>query len=177
MAELIATRRLFFGLWPDAVVRAAIIDRFSQMPQYALQATAMQPENLHLTLHFIGNVDAAMTACVQDAAQAVRGTAFDLRLDRVGYFAQAKIFWMGCTRTPSDLLNVHQQLADALLPCGYQAESQPFTPHVSLLRKVQQPGVMSAFKSIHWPVKSFALIESLPSSTGVIYRPVQNYFL
>ena len=177
MVESAPTRRLFFALWPDAAVRSEIIRQFEQMPQFGMQAHNMQPNNLHLTLHFMGNVAADQAGCIQRAAQTIRVAAFDVQLDTVGYFRQPKIFWMGCSDMSAGMQALHQQLADALLPCDYRAESRPFTPHVTLLRKLSEPGEFIAFKSILWSVKAFSLIESLPSSDDVIYRPLENYFL
>jgi len=177
MAEPAKNRRLFFALWPDDALRNEIVRQFEQMPQQRMHGKPMQAGNLHLTLHFIGNVDAATSRCLHRAAQTVRGDAFTLQLDTVGYFPQPKIFWMGCAHIPSAMQALHQQLADALLPCGYQAESRPFTPHVTLLRKLADPGEFVPFEAIHWPVKSFSLMESLSSSEGVLYRPLENYLL
>ena len=175
--NIIKSRRLFFALWPDDAVRNEIISRFEQMPQHATQAKKMQPGNMHITLHFIGNVDSAMAACLHQAAQTVRSTGFTLQLDTVGYFKSPQIFWMGCAQLPEGLRVLHQQLAEVLLPCGYQAESRPFTPHITLLRKLRDPGTRVAFEPVHWDVKSFSLIESLSSGEGVMYRPLENYFL
>ena len=177
MVEPEKTRRVFFGLWPDDSVRAAIVKQFAQMPQYHAQATRMTPNNLHLTLHFIGHVDSVMLDCLQLAAQKVTADAFNLQLDCTGYFLPPKVFWLGCTQTSHALQLLHQQLSEVLHPCGYVAESRAFSPHVSLLRKLQEPGEQVAVEAIDWPVQSFALIESLPSSSGVLYRPLQNYFL
>lgn len=175
--NIIKSRRLFFALWPDDVVRHDIISRFERLPQHAMHAKKMQPGNLHLTLHFIGNVDDTLAACLHQAALTVRSPAFTLQLDSTGYFKPPQIFWMGCSQRPEGLQALHQQLADVLLPCGYQAESRPFTPHITLLRKLRDPGERVALEPVHWDVKSFSLIESLSSAEGVIYHPLENYLL
>jgi RNA 2',3'-cyclic 3'-phosphodiesterase len=175
--NIIKSRRLFFALWPDDVVRHDIISRLKRLPQHAMHAKKMQPDNLHLTLHFIGNVEDDMAACLHQAAQTLHCSPFALQLDTTGYFKPPQIFWMGCSQLPEGLRMLHQRLADALLPCGYQPESRPFTPHVTLLRKLCDPGVAVAFQPVHWDVKSFSLIESLSTAEGVLYRPLENYLL
>lgn len=177
MAEPAKLRRLFFALWPDDAVRGEIVRRFENMPQYAMQGSKTVPSNLHITLHFIGNVDEPTMACLQQAGRTVQGAAFELKLDNLGYFSKPQVFWMGCSNMPATLQVLHQQLAEALLPCGYEADARPFSPHVTLMRKLRAPGDFVAIESINWPVQSFALVESVACPDGVQYQLVENYLL
>mgnify|MGYP002265578925 CR=1 FL=1 len=116
------TRRVFFALWPDDDVRKKIVDTFNLSSQAKLKARIMQPENLHLTLHFIGNVSEEKLTCLDLAAQTVKIKPFELLLDQYGYFDKVKIFWMGCRSTPDELNILHHHLGDALAACDYQAD-------------------------------------------------------
>ena len=177
MTESVKKRRLFFALWPDDAVRNEIVRRFENTPQYAMQGGKTTPSNLHITLHFIGNVDEPTMACLQQAAKTVQAAAFELKLDNLGYFSRPQVFWLGCSNPPEGLQKLHQQLAEVLFPCGYEAEARPFSPHVTLMRKLREPGDFVPIESINWPVQSFALIESVACPDGVQYQLVENYFL
>lgn len=177
MAELVKSRRLFFALWPDDVVRTELLRQFKHMPQYTLRGSKTLPSNLHITLHFIGNVDDVTMSCLQQAARTVHAAAFELILDQPGYFSKPQVFWLGCSSTPVAMSDLYRQLAEVLLPCGYQAETRPFSPHVTLMRKLREPGEFVPVEPIIWPMRSFALIESVSIPGGVMYQVVENYFL
>lgn len=169
------TRRVFFALWPDDDVRQKIVNAFNQSPQSKLKGRIMRPENLHLTLHFIGNVSEEKLACLDQAAQIVMVDPFEITLDQYGHFDKAKIFWMGCQSMSDRLKKLHSYLGDSLAGCDYQADKRPYVPHVSLLRKVVQPGEIVDFESIDWQVNEFALIESLFTEEGVKYEVIRRY--
>ncbi|MDQ1363879.1 MAG: 2,3-cyclic 3-phosphodiesterase [Pseudomonadota bacterium] len=175
--NIIKSRRLFFALWPDESACSEIVRQFKRMPQYNMHGNKTVPSNLHITLHFIGNVDESMLACLQQAARTVHAPAFELKLDQPGYFSKPQVFWLGCASTPAAMQTLHRQLADALLHCGYQAETRPFSPHVTLMRKLRDPGDLIPVEPIVWPIRSFALVESIACAEGVIYQPLENYFL
>ena len=72
--------RLFFALWPDAAIR----ERLQQAADcIALDASARRvPQaNLHLTLHFIGNVYFDEMACLREHARQVDAASFSLSID------------------------------------------------------------------------------------------------
>lgn len=177
MIEPVKKRRLFYALWPDETVRNELVRQFKRMPQYNMRGNKTVPANLHITLHFIGNVDETMMACMQQATRTVQAAAFELNLDQPGYFSKPQVFWLGCSNPPAAMSTLHQQLADVLLPCGYKAETRPFSPHVTLMRKLREPGELVPVEPIVWPIRSFALIESNTCAEGVIYQPLENYFL
>jgi 2'-5' RNA ligase len=170
-------QRLFFALWPEDDVRQAIAEYFLQTPQSRLRASTVRPENYHITLHFLGNVEAAMADCAARVAQSVQGRAFELTLDQPGHFYKSQVFWLGCRQVPPALLALQQQLGEALQTCGYQPETRPFAPHVTLMRKLRAPGDIPEVVPIHWPVQSFVLVESVADAEGVHYLPRQKYLL
>lgn len=137
----------------------------------------MRKHNLHMTLHFIGNVDGATRDCLHRAAQRITGEAFELQLDRYGHFYRARVFWMGCEHTPGALQALYQNLGETLAPCGYSLEHRPFAPHVTLLRKLDNPGDMIRPAPILWLVNDFVLVESVPVEGGVDYRVIERYAL
>jgi 2'-5' RNA ligase len=99
------------------------------------------PENLHVTVHFLGSVPEQTLPRVLEALDAATamvapGTA-DLR--GVGAFPKASrpsVVWAGVgDAAPSGALHrLHQVVTDALCPLGYPAEERPYRPHVTLIR-------------------------------------------
>ncbi len=167
--------RLFFALWPDDETRTLIVKTFKQAPQSRLKGRIINPANLHLTLHFIGNTTTEMLECLHQAAQTVTGKPFQLNFDRYGHFYRARVFWMGCTHTPEALTNLYQDLGTALSQCDYTAEPRPYAPHLTLMRKLNKPGDLESFQPISWQVNAFVLVESVSTEQGVHYEVIQHY--
>ena len=116
MSERPETYRLFFALWPDGQTREALTRL-----QKALAVGGgrrMQPENIHLTLAFIGNVDADTRRCLIDQARQVSGPALTFPVERVGHFPRPRVVWVGPDRTPESMSTLVDRLNAALAPCG-----------------------------------------------------------
>ena len=168
------SRRLFFALWPPQRVRQSIIKTSSPLLN-KLGGRKIQPRNIHVTLHFIGQADEQVKGCMHQAAQKVAGRAFPLVLDCFGHFRRAKIFWMGTQNVPVELSNLHTELGKALSECGYQQEKRSYNPHLSLMRKCASPVLTRQNFSISWPVDEFVLVESIQDAAGVNYQVIERY--
>lgn len=170
------TYRLFFALWPTDQVRQSIVEAFSGIsPQ--IKGRVIQPHNLHVTLHFVGQVTESTKGCMHAAARSVEAEAFQLDLDNPGYFPKAKIFWMGAQNIPAQLTLLHKKLGAAIEGCGFNADTRPFSPHVTLMRKSVHPAMKYEDFSIPWTVDEFVLVESVQDEAGVNYRVLERYSL
>ena len=168
------THRLFFALWPSEQVRRSIADVALPVSSQ-LEGRVIQPRNLHITLHFIGQVTEETKRCMHTAAQSVSGKSFDVKLDYLGYFKRAKILWIGPKQLPDDLVHLHQSLGEALSFCGYETEERKYNPHVSLMRKCTRPESVPHELAISWTIKEFVLVESIQTESGVNYQVIECY--
>jgi 2'-5' RNA ligase len=188
-----SSNRLFFALWPEEKVRASISSSLEQFPAYTDGSVSGRPVplyNLHLTLHFLGQVSEGEQVCMHHAAQSINAEQFTLQLDRYGTFPRAKVFWFGPDADqdvlPQALSDLHRDLGEALENCGYHTEDRPYTPHITLLRKCRidetrslekssGESIWQADSSITWRVKEFVLVRSVPTSIGVKYQVIEKY--
>ncbi len=168
-------QRLFFALWPSDAIRETIVNRFEQTTQAHLNARRVIPANIHITLHFIGNVTQTQRDCLHQAASLIKADAFTLNLDRYGHFYQARVFWLGCSQLPAPLKQLHARLAEVFTNCDYTAEKRPYSPHVTLLRKLLKPGPVINPEPVLWPVTEFVMVESTTNEKGVLYRVIERY--
>jgi 2'-5' RNA ligase len=168
------TVRLFFALWPGEDVRDQLL-KASGSVQLSKRGRCMRKENLHMTLHFIGNTDVNNSSCLQEVAEKVVSQPFTLQLDQVGQFKRAGIVWLGCSSTPSGLYKLHHQLGQIISTCNFQPEKRHYRPHVTLYRKAILAETVPEVSAIHWQVNGFSLISSEQDRQGVIYREVQRY--
>ncbi len=166
--------RVFFALWPDAVLRDSLSRAGKSLP---LQPPARRvPDyNLHLTLHFIGNVYLHQLACLRQQARRVKATGFDLVIDTQGCFGKARVAWLGCSEVPAALQRLHQQLGRRLRQCEYQPEGRHYNPHVTVARKMTSVPEQTEFSALPWRVENFVLIESKATDIGVKYRVIETY--
>lgn len=141
-----ATKRLFIALWPSDAARQALVTTQRDLAPQLARARATSAQNLHLTLAFLGNCDAAQEAgalrAVRHAAQ--RSAAFELSLSTVGSFEKRRggaIVWRGLAGDTTRLFQLHTQLSAALEAEGlgdFQTSSPgAYRPHMTLFRNVR----------------------------------------
>jgi 2'-5' RNA ligase len=167
--------RLFFALWPDETVRTELSSAFDAVSGLPEKSRRVVSSNLHLTLHFLGNISSADVHCFLQQAEKVRGPGFELNLNTMGHFKKPKVLWLGCKTLPPALHQLHAQLADLIQPCGFYQESRPYQPHITMARKIPEPLEDKHVIDIRWPVDRFALIQSHGVDTGVDYRVKAMY--
>lgn len=171
------TKRLFFALWPDDKVRNEISQAFQSSAYSKADGQQYNLQNLHLTLHFLGNVSADQYSCVLEAAEKVKITEFALNLDKFGFFEKAKVFWLGVSDIPTELTQLHYDLGQVLSSCEYKDEDRAYTPHVTLMRKIKKIKVEENARLVSWNVNRFALLESVSENGIVLYKPVKFYYV
>lgn len=169
--------RLFFALWPDDSVRSHLTYIYDKNNGLSGQGSAVKPANLHMTLHFLGNIPIHKVDCFIRQANKVVGQPFELVLDHFGYFKRPRVLWLGCDGIPRDLKKLHIDLGQLLKPCGYTPEQRSFCPHITLRRKNNGPTQPRNINPVEWTVNSFVLVKSYALSDGVEYRIKASYAL
>lgn len=167
-------QRLFFALWPEETVRAQLA---AALPPETLDGRPVRRDNIHLTLVFLGAVEAAMRACAQRAASGVVCPPFDLEFDVAGYFPRPQVIWVAPARPPMALAALVQALREALVPCGLALDPRSYRPHLTLARKVRRRPMLPPITPIAWPVRGFSLVESQSQPGGVSYLLLQSWEL
>lgn len=101
--------------------------------------TWVHPQDLHITLAFLGNADEeklkASNELVQSEANKI--ASFQLKIDHLGIFGQngsPRIFWAGLEDSDS-LADTRKQVFHACHATGFELETRPFSPHITLARK------------------------------------------
>ena len=164
------SRRLFFALWPDAQVRAQLVE---VSRHWARRPVA--DDKLHMTLLFLGGCSEQERICYSEVASSIRCKPFELYLDYLGGWPRAGIQWLGASQMPEALAGLVASLTTVLAPCGFEAEKRPFVAHVTLARKVRQPKVKAGLEAIRWPVRDFVLVESAVDAGGSRYEVLQRW--
>jgi 2'-5' RNA ligase len=172
-------RRLFFALWPDDEVRAALAQTATDL--LGKRIKRVPAANLHITLAFAGAVTAPVRDCLETAAGNIRCPAFELCIDHVGHWPRPRIFWVGPTHTPPALWSLAGQLRTALGDCGLQTESRTYQPHITLARKISATNVIQQgtkqIDPVYWSIRRFCLLESVTGPRTVSYHKLASWAL
>jgi len=164
-----STQRLFFALWPDARVRAELAQAAQRMHR-AVEGRCSRDDSLHLTLAFLGDVDAKYLPRLLAPPVVVLTPAFLLKLDQWGCWSRNGIGWAASSRLPDSLRDLAENLEGWLRSAGLDLERRTFTPHVTLVRKAQCAPLPDDMAPIAWHVSEFVLIHSQLQPGGSCYR-------
>jgi 2'-5' RNA ligase len=96
----------------------------------------VEPENLHFTLHFLGNIHIDRVPILEEILQTIQGKSFEVGLFGLGSFRpqRPRVIWIGCT-TGADLLIQHQKvLGNQLRKNGFSVEKRKYSPHLTIAR-------------------------------------------
>lgn len=97
---------------------------------------SVRPAQLHLTLHFLGDVEDEPRTALQEALGCVRQEPFSIAIRGTGVFpprGRPTVLWAGVADSPP-LMALHAALAAAIESSGLAVERRPFVPHVTLAR-------------------------------------------
>lgn len=181
--QAVEHKRIFLALWPDDETRAQLhayqqkLKGDPSLHTALQQGRAVNPDNLHMTLHFIGSVSSEVLQNLTSVLDLVQGNAFEMEVDTAGYFPRPRVLWLGVSQVPPVLPALVQQTAICVQQCIEAYEFQSFQAHITLFRKVRNPGELAQLPAIRWPVNSFALVESKTLPEGVQYEVLRSWSL
>jgi 2'-5' RNA ligase len=174
--------RLFVAIRPPDDVLAPLID----LMEGVAGARWQSEDQLHLTLRFIGEVDARQAEDIDTVLQSIHHPRFDLALSGLGFFdrrGQPTILWAGLS--PHEPLKaLHKKIDHALERAGFAPERRAYHPHITLARFGRGAGSLQpllarsgAIASAPFPVTEFRLYESRLTPAGAEYTPLACYSL
>lgn len=145
------------------------------------------PENFHITLRFLGEVDGRDADYVDASLASIRAPGFTLKLAGVGHFGsgnRVRTVWAGVEKEPA-LQHLHDKIESAVVRAGLPPDRQKFTPHVTLtwpkdppVAKLQQYlAGHNLFRSEPFEVTHFTLYSSLTGGEASVYHAHRSYAL
>ena len=146
----------------------------------------VRPEQLHVTVRFIGDVDetrAAAIAAVLQPELSVKG--FEMTIAGAGAFpprGAPRVFWAGVASGADALSALAHEAGERLVACGVEREDRPYRPHVTLARVRDASGLRSPalFETLAeqrfgvTPVGAITLFQSQTSPKRATYVALQR---
>jgi RNA 2',3'-cyclic 3'-phosphodiesterase len=184
--------RLFVALEIPEAVRSNLTALIDELRTVDTRSTKnkprwIRPENLHVTLKFIGHVAPERLDPIRSELADVRSTAaVTVRFHGLGFFPNARrprVLWAGVEASPN-LAAIAGDIDQRLSKLDIQGEQRAFTPHLTLAR-FEPPGVSPTlqvaiekdktrdFGELH--ANAFHLIESKLKSSGAEYTTLQSF--
>ncbi|MCB9895679.1 MAG: RNA 2',3'-cyclic phosphodiesterase [Planctomycetes bacterium] len=134
----------------------------------------VKPDQLHLTLRFIGDAEADQTADLKAALDKVNGHAFRMQIEGVGTFPSpgkrraARVLWLG-VRPGAELTTLQAQIEESVQSAGFPPETRPYHPHITLARFTKAPGN----DLTRWLEKNrMAVVDPFPVSDFRLYESI-----
>ena len=150
--------RLFVGL----ALPQSLKDRLAPLMTGLPGARWVPPENLHLTLRFVGEANERDAAQLDEALFGIERPSFDLQVSGCGIFAQRRgpeAVWIGVASTPP-LVDLQAAVERAVVRSGFAPEEKRFRPHITLARLKDTPQPrLQAFVAGHNLFKDTVTIE------------------
>ena len=167
--------RLFVAIDPPP----AVVERLAGLCAGVPGARWVEPDQIHLTLRFVGEVDGALRADVRTELGRVAAGPFSLTLSGTDCFGgrrRARTLWVGVEPCPP-LVELKTKVEAALGRAGLAPERRKFHPHVTLARlKAGPPDRIgrfltdtALFKSEPFAVDAFSLYESHLNRGGAVH--------
>lgn len=165
------TARLFIALWPEGAVREAL-RTWRDGCTWPKSASPVRAEQLHVTLHFLGNVPRVR---LPDLVRGI-GVRFEPFALKFGHpeLWHGGIAVLAPDAVPQPLLALHGALGEALEQLGLPPEERHYRPHVTLARHAGPEVTSILGPPISWWIDGYALIESKVGA-GSGYGIVQAY--
>jgi RNA 2',3'-cyclic 3'-phosphodiesterase len=145
------------------------------------------PEQWHITLHFIGEIED--DSAIREALATVKAESFPLRLLGVGTFppqGQPNVLWLGIEAPPA-LQSLHKATGETLKTTGFTPENRPYSPHLTLARfKEIKPNrealdnyrqQHASFETESFLISNFTLYQSKLAQSGAVYTLLESYAL
>ena len=167
------TRKLFFSLWPDHQQRDRLRNVITPATRL-IDGRAIDRDNWHLTLLFIGDFpETAITGLLRQA-QAIRFEPFRLRLDKVEFWARPRVACLVPTSIPTELARLHQLLWNLLSDAGFPMEDRQFRPHITICRNARPFETQHLAQASMTEWSSFELMESVSVRGETRYIPLKQ---
>ena len=134
--------RLFIAVNFSDDIKNRIMKIQELLRSQSTRGSFTRPENLHLTLAFLGETPEEKLACLRTIIADIDSPSFEVPFSRTGCFTHSRkeLWWIGAEHESpglSSLKSIHDKLIRDLLDAGFPVDERPFKAHITLAREVK----------------------------------------
>lgn len=166
--------RLFIAVNFEREIKNILYNAVCELRTDSVWGNFTKPENLHLTLVFIGETPPAKISQIIEAIDKCFVDPIKIEFDKSGTFRRdsGDIYWIGIKKNPL-LCDLHYQLSEQLKSLGFKIDNREFTPHITLGRQVvTNKNFRRDFSDVSACIKSVHLMKSERINGRLIYSSV-----
>lgn len=176
--------RLFVAIFPPPEVQKALAEsRDTLRVEGAARWT--RPENIHLTLKFLGEVPDERSEGFPRALKEISGRhgPFELLPSGFGGFPskrKARVVWAGMTGQLERLRALAEDVEATFATLGFEREKRGFSPHLTVGRAKNKPVTLGTEQEVEAPgfgVEEIRLVKSETRREGAVYTPLEAFRL
>jgi len=130
-------------------------------------ANHTKPDNIHMTLAFLGELDAREASRVKQILEDFRQQSFEITLRHLRRLRDMAVLE---AEPEPELLSMQGKLEEELRKAGFRLERRPFYPHITLSRKTKADA--KGTYEIKSTVREIILFSSERDERGLVYRPL-----
>jgi 2'-5' RNA ligase len=175
--------RTFIAIDPGPAIRQRLVSLQENLAKSGIEVKWVEPDNLHLTLLFLGEVrDTDLLAVCRVVGDHVQNhSIFSMTVEKVGCFPnhrRPRVLWVGVGEGAKEVTAIHDDLENPLMELGcYRKEDRHYTPHLTLGRvKSERPNDLSTtlakyatWNAGHTMVREILVMGSELSPAGPVY--------
>ncbi len=178
--------RCFIAIVLPETVQKKIAELQDELRRCGLKFKWVAPENIHLTLKFLGeitNEQANEVASVLETTAAAT-EAFDLSIEGIGQFppkGTPRVVWLGAQGDTDPLAELESRIREGLDRAGIPYDKKPFHPHLTIARvdrgfrgPLRVSDKLRAFKAGGMNAARVELIKSDLQPTGAVYTSLSH---
>jgi 2'-5' RNA ligase len=182
------TFRAFVAIDLPASIRSALGETQEILKSYGFRVKWVRPQNIHLTLKFLGQIDSdkidRIVAAMTLAAKEFSGISLSAK--EIGVFPnirRPRVIWAGLQGQIEILENLQQTLDGLLSELGFPKETRAFKGHLTLGRVKGQIASarmktaidrLKGFESESFEISEIILFKSELRPTGAVYSKMQQ---
>jgi len=178
--------RTFIAVSLPDDIRARALSAARQLAAVAADVKWVEPQSLHWTLSFLGNVDERETGdiCAAVAESALKHAPFDLQVRGAGAFPSSgrpRTLWLGVGEGRDEMIALQASIEKSLARLGFRGEARRYTPHLTIGRpgRGEPPrelavelAAMTDFKGGTMLVDEVVIFSSELTREGPLYSPL-----
>ncbi|MGR3309909.1 MAG: RNA 2',3'-cyclic phosphodiesterase [Candidatus Brocadiales bacterium] len=183
--------RTFVAVEINEEIRKGLSDLITHLKTNGADVKWVAPENIHITLKFLGYIEDTQVAAVSDLIRKATASinSFTVAIKHLGAFPNTKrprVIFVVAHEKNNNLGAIYSRLNDTLTELGIEREGREFTPHLTIgrvksiknlkaLTEVIDPLKESSFGQ--QTVEGIVLMQSYLKPTGPIYKKLEEFKL